>query len=322
MTRGEKAAGADQRTRRRLLAAAGAALGLVASEAVARATPARADNGGNMILGEGNSATLTTGLDASQGGVTALQLITSSAEALYAQGSASNFPVIVGHNVGSGIGVQGTTSTGVGVAGSSDSHWGVSATSTSDTAMQAQSQTGVAVVGVSASATGVYGQTGATDGFALTHDGVRGFTDSGSDSGVRGENAGGGNGVSGTTTSAGTGGRAAVDGTNGGTGPGVRGAGGIGVIAEATGSGATALSVRGPAVFSRSGVLTIAAGSSEATKSGVPLTSGSLVLATLQHNLPGIYVTAAVPDLANEAFTVHLSKSVSRPAKVAWFVVN
>jgi hypothetical protein len=73
--------------------------------------------------------------------------------------------------------------------------------------------------------------------------------------------------------------------------------------------GATALNVQGPAVFSRSGVLTIAAGKSSATQTGVALTSASLVLATLQQDRSGVWVRSAVPNVTGSSFTVHLSKA-------------
>jgi hypothetical protein len=46
------------------------------------------------------------------------------------------------------------------------------------------------------------------------------------------------------------------------------------------------------------------------------------VLATLQQNLSGVYVRAAVPNIAAGSFTVYLSKAPSASAKVAWFVVS
>jgi hypothetical protein len=75
-------------------------------------------------------------------------------------------------------------------------------------------------------------------------------------------------------------------------------------------------------VFSRSGVVTVAAGKSSVTQTAVALTSASLVLATLQQNLSGVYVRAAVPNIAGKSFTVYLNKTVTAPAKVAWFIVN
>ncbi len=49
----------------------------------------------------------------------------------------------------------------------------------------------------------------------------------------------------------------------------------------------------------------------------------SLVLATLQQNLSGLYVRSAVPNVAANSFTVHLSKAApSGGAKVAFFICN
>jgi len=58
------------------------------------------------------------------------------------------------------------------------------------------------------------------------------------------------------------------------------------------------------------------------SQGGVALTSGSLVLATLQQNLSGVCVRAAAPNTTGSSFTVYLSKAPSAPATVAWFVVN
>jgi hypothetical protein len=74
--------------------------------------------------------------------------------------------------------------------------------------------------------------------------------------------------------------------------------------------------------FSRSGLLSIAAGKSSATQTGVALAAASLVLATLQQNLAGVYVRAAVPNAGASSFTVYLSKAPSVSTKVAWFIVN
>jgi hypothetical protein len=102
---------------------------------------------------------------------------------------------------------------------------------------------------------------------------------------------------------------------------GVGGAKGVGVLAESS-AGGTALKATGRVVFSRSGVLTIAAGSSTVTKTGVALTAASMVLATLQQDVAGVWVRSAVPSVTAKSFTVHLSKAVSAKTKVAWFVVN
>jgi len=98
-------------------------------------------------------------------------------------------------------------------------------------------------------------------------------------------------------------------------------AAGVGVLAENT-AGGPALKAAGPAVFSRSGILTVAAGKSSGTVTGVALSAASLVLATVQQNLSGVYVRCAVPNVAGSSFTINLSKAVTASAKVAWFVVN
>jgi len=94
--------------------------------------------------------------------------------------------------------------------------------------------------------------------------------------------------------------------------------GGVGVLA----SGKTALSVQGPAVFSRSGKLSIAAGNKSATQQGVALTGASMVLVTAQNDVPGVLVRSAVPHVASGSFTVHLAKAVSKAVTLGWFVVN
>ena len=78
------------------------------------------------------------------------------------------------------------------------------------------------------------------------------------------------------------------------------------------------------AVFSRSGVATVKPGTKTAVVNSVPLTSASLVLATLQNVLPGVMVQAVVPDPAHSKFTINLNKAPLAPAtaKVGWFVVN
>jgi hypothetical protein len=107
---------------------------------------------------------------------------------------------------------------------------------------------------------------------------------------------------------------------NDGSGPGVHGDAfnGVGVLA----AGATALSVQGSPVFSRSGVLTVRAGRSSALQTVVPLSRASLVLATIQQDVDGVWVRSAVPDPAGSKFTVHLNKAAPTRVKVAWFVVN
>jgi hypothetical protein len=296
--------------------AASLAAAAIAAEQIAR--PASAQAATNyVVLGQSNTSTGNTDVVNTAGGIGLAGEALGSGIGVFA-GSDSGDGVRAGSNSGNAI--TAISKQGVGVYGHSLGHWGVFAQSDTDTALQAESAGGVGIVGVG-KATGIYGQHGSTNGFASTSDGVRGFTDDPQNAGVRGENANGGNGLSGSTKS-GASGRAAVDGTNDGAGPGVRGAGGTGVLAEAKGSGAVALRVNGPAMFSTAGTLTIGAGASKATKTGVALTSASLALATLQETDAGAYVMAAVPDVAASSFTVHLNKAATKKVTVAWFIVN
>jgi hypothetical protein len=68
--------------------------------------------------------------------------------------------------------------------------------------------------------------------------------------------------------------------------------------------------------------VSIAARASQVVVSGVDLTSSSLVLTTIQQDVPGVWVRAAVPDVAASSFTIILNKATNRDALVAWFVVN
>jgi hypothetical protein len=310
---GRQAASTGRSTRRRLLAGVAGVLGVAAAEVVGTSAPAQANNKNPVLQGFDNGyPTRRTAVftpNNTEVGILA-DPNTSGKGSLGVYGIGQDTGVL-GEGHGSAAGVRGTSVSGIGVVG-------VSGASGGTIGVYGAGDVGVAAYGNSI---GVYGQSGTT-GLANTLDGVCGVTDNGSAAGVRGWHFSGGIGVTGTTTSTGSGGSAAVDGTNNGTGPGVRGAGGIGVLAQATGSGATALSVHGPAVFSRSGVVTVAAGHSSATKAGVALTAASLILATLQQHTTGVYVTAAVPDVAGSSFTVYLSQTVTAATKVAWFIVN
>jgi hypothetical protein len=98
--------------------------------------------------------------------------------------------------------------------------------------------------------------------------------------------------------------------------------GGIGVYATAPSPDSNALQVQGRAVFSASGKLTVPAGAAQVTHSPGGLKSGSLILATLQQNRPGVSVRAAVPNVAAGSFTIHFTQAVPADTTVAWFVVN
>jgi hypothetical protein len=183
-----------------------------------------------------------------------------------------------------------------------------------------------------------------------TGNGVQGEANDSGASGVYGQNKAGGNGVYGETTSSGTSG---VYGHNAGTGYGVAGraesgtgtlgdsTNGTGVAASsqngtgldastafgtaakigATGGG-TALSVTGKSSFSRSGIATVSGGKSSASGSLV-LNAQSMVLATIQGNVAGVYVQGVTIVAGSPgSFTIHLNKATPSALKVAWFVLN
>jgi len=289
--------GGDRRPRRELLAGAAAVLGVVTAETLASGAPAQATQGSAVLLGQDNTgATARTGLF-DTGGESAVLADPGTHIGVAGKGG-GNGPGVQGTGAGSGSGVVGTggASGGAGVTG-----FGVG--------------NGTGVIGNgNGFGSGVVGNAGSGDAH-----GVQGFG-SGTGAGLVGTGGASGPGMVGS----GKGNGAGVVGIGAGSGAGVEGIGGakgVGVLAESS-AGGTALQATGRAVFSRSGVLTVAAGSSKVTKTGVALTSASLVLATLQQDVAGVWVRSAVPNVTAKSFTVHLSKAVSATAKVAWFVVN
>lgn len=96
---------------------------------------------------------------------------------------------------------------------------------------------------------------------------------------------------------------------------------GAGVLAQNNGGG-PALKVNGVAAFSRSGVVTVPAGRSQVTHR-LPLTSASFVLATIQGNVPDLYVRGVtIAAGSHGSLSIHLSKAVESNTKVAWLAVN
>jgi len=82
------------------------------------------------------------------------------------------------------------------------------------------------------------------------------------------------------------------------------------------------IQIDGIASFSRSGVLSVPAGATSATVRGVELTPTSFVVATLQDNIPGLFVRAAVPNPAARSITVYLDRAAPQAARAAWFVLG
>ncbi len=163
--------------------------------------------------------------------------------------------------------------------------------------------TGTGGIGVSAEGTeyGVSATGGATGiyGLGLSSNGVQGDAGTGA-SGVYGSNFGAGNGVRG------------------------RSAHGAGVLAQS--SHGTALRVAGKVQFSRSGSATVRGTPSKPKSwvvvSHVAVSAKSLVLATAQKNVVGVFVQAAVTNATAHTVTIFLSKPVSGAYPVAWLVIE
>ena len=95
---------------------------------------------------------------------------------------------------------------------------------------------------------------------------------------------------------------------------------GVGVKAQA-GKAGVALSVKGRSQFTTAGMTTIPQGdSSAAVTSPVPLSQGSLILATPQS--AGGAIESASKDIAGGTFTLTLVEPASQPVDVAWFVIG
>jgi len=283
------------RSRRLLLAGAAGALGLLAGEAIAPATPARAGTDGDVVLGSLNIASTTTTIQTNASGQNTMELGTLDARTLSVGNDSLQETVLAINNGG-----------------------------------------GAAFYGVSGGE-GLYGQSGKISGTrpGQTRNGVHGVSDSPTDSGVWGEAMGGGVGVAGATSTFGVNGNPAVTGVNLGSGPGVKGesrgggtavqgltgSGGIGVLAQASGGG-TALEVSGPALFSRSGLVTITAQQTVTVSVPGGLSASALALALLQTPVANLWVRAAEPNQVTGEITIYLNRAPARSVSVAWFVVN
>jgi hypothetical protein len=318
---------ATGKPRRALLAGAGAALGVITAKTLVSGSPAQADQASAVLEGTDNTgATRRTAVFTTDNTewVALADPNTSGKGSLGVYGHGEDFGVFADSS-GNGTGVAGLgAGIGAGLSGTGGPDGGPGVTGTGG------GKNGPGIAGLGAGLGAGLSGTGGPDGGP----GVAGLG-AGLGAGLSGTGGpDGGPGVTGTGSGIefgiqGFGGRA--DGGGGGvlgessSGTGVHGksaaAGAAGVLAENT-SGGPALRVAGPAVFGRSGVMTVGAGSSSVTKRKVALTTASLVLATLQDDVPGVWVRSAVPNVDGHSFTVHLSATVKASTKVAWFVVN
>ena len=97
-------------------------------------------------------------------------------------------------------------------------------------------------------------------------------------------------------------------------------ANGVGVKAQA-GKAGVALSVKGRSQFTTAGMTTIPEGASSAVvTSPIPLSDGSLILATPQ--TAGGVIASASKNIAAGTFTLTLMKPAGQPVDVAWFVIG
>ena len=315
----EPAGRPTKRSRRDLIAGAAGAAAVVAAASLAKATPAQAADGNPVLIGEINSASNVTEIDSTSEG---LKVSTNNGAAVRALGDTLGL-------LGFGdTGVEGQSFGGEGVLGTvAISGTGVHGT-TPDTGGYGvhgeNSGGGAGVYGTSVSGEGVYAQSGSTPGTdpGQTRNGVHGVTDAANYASIFGEHVNGGTAVQGNSLS--------------GNGKGVLGLGATGVFGLPTSGGTGVLGstsfdgsgiavyAAGPAKFDLSGLATIAAGNSTVTLTQVSLRSGSLILATLQNKVTGIYVASAVPNVTGSKVTINLNKVVpsGKTAKVAWFVVN
>ncbi len=185
------------------------------------------------------------------------------------------------------------------------------------------STNGVGVVGCGSSGAGV-------EALSATSNGVYGHVNNQATSGVYGQNTNtsGGYGVAGRSSAGPLGAQAGagVLGENTSTGVGVWGhaVNGTGVYADSPNG--YALQVNGKASFSRSGVATVA-GTSTTPKNSVrvtlPITARSMMTATLQKFVSGVFVVAAVPNVTGGYFTIYLNKSVTTSVgPIAWQVME
>jgi hypothetical protein len=199
-----------------------------------------------------------------------------------------------GQSGGFGRGVYGSSLNGHGVHGYSNSSYGVFGDTGGSVAIHGEhTASGVGVEGTSSSGSGVLG-------FSSSKAGVRGT----GRIGVQGD-------VGPTQT--------AVHGFTGNSAAPVPPAG-VGVVAQAQTASLIALHVKGRAKFDRSGVATVASGTSSITKTLAGVTSSSLILAVLGQDRVGIWVRAAVPSAGT--FKVILNKNVASATKVTYFVLG
>ncbi|HLX34104.1 MAG TPA: hypothetical protein VKR30_02560 [Candidatus Limnocylindrales bacterium] len=273
------------RTRRAILAAAVGTGAAAVAGALARPLTVAAANGDAVTVGNQFTGSLTT------------QIVNNTNTNIVIEGTSNAGGIGVEGDSNTGYGVYGDSTSGTGTYGISSSGVGVGASSDTNHAVDAYagSAAGAGVRGGSNGGSGVYGFTGS----ALTPKAKTGvYGEGNTDSLSRG--------VWGSTAA----------------GQGVRGeatTSGVGVYAAAPATG-IALRTAGKVIFSRSGRVSMAAGTSSKTVSLAGVTTGSLVFAVLATSASGRWVRAVVPH--SGSFTIYLNTTLAALATVSWFVLN
>jgi hypothetical protein len=291
--------------------ALGSALLCACFAALILVSAAGANDGSSLILGhQTNTASSETSVTTTSGTGFKITDTSFAATALWGEATAST---------GAGWGVYGAASSvgpnAVGVYGVlSNSSPQPGSTFTTPAAVRgisySENANGVGVYGLHNTATGtapgVSGETSSTDANAI---GVLGqvlpTTAAGGSVAVRGINNGTGHGIG-------------VWGS--GATKGVYGSSSSGTALFGESSSGTALQVNGKAKFSRSGIVTIPAGTASTSVPLAGVTTSSMVIATAQQSASA-HVKAAVP--AAGSFTIYLTGNAPGGGlKVAYFVLN
>ncbi|HEY8168820.1 MAG TPA: hypothetical protein VIF84_08895 [Candidatus Limnocylindrales bacterium] len=285
---------APSSSRRALLAAAIGAAAAGIAQAVGRPLAARAAEGDPVIAGQEVTAGSTTTIRNTTTDSPVFTVYSNGAGVAIAgqsQGSATNGVQGIADGENSS-GVWGYSAGGTGVTGFGDHFVGVLGRSTNAIAVYGDSASG-GQPAVVARATGGAAGLVAVSGQTLTP-----IDDAPLDTGVYGYAAG-------------------TDGRPASAAVGVlgRSTSGTGVHARANAEG-TALRVTGRAAFDRSGTLTLASGTSKASKNVAGLTSASLVFAVVRSGDGDVWVRKVLPS--NGSFTVYMNKAVSSSTKVNW----
>jgi hypothetical protein len=103
---------------------------------------------------------------------------------------------------------------------------------------------------------------------------------------------------------------------------------GVGVWAQAETPGSTALRADGPShfngvtTFSRSGVVTVRAGSVSVTKTAVAAGPDTVILATLQRRVAHVHLHAVETDPAAGSFTIFLTAAPPLDVPIGWFALG